>query len=358
MKRNSVATVAVVAILLLSMAGAGAAAPAASVVENSTETDVDDVSQSNDVTQSDETSITTVTTEVDESSNVTIDDTVEADVDVGSDGGVVDSVFSSIDAGTDDDSGTDVDLGVGSLLESLFDDLGISDGVGDGDDGDSETDGDETDGTDDENGTDETDSDEGETDDADGDDESGTSDDPTEGEEDETGDNETDSDGDETSDDEAESGDLDRAAVERYVHEAINEERTARGLEPLAFDTELRDIARAHSQDRAERGYFAHVDPDGNDVVDRYEAAGYDCSVNGYTGGENIAQTWYDTPVVTDDGETVQYETEEELAEGIVTQWMNSPGHRENILATQWENEGIGIYVTDDDRVFATQNFC
>ncbi|WP_171052349.1 CAP domain-containing protein [Haloterrigena sp. H1] len=157
-------------------------------------------------------------------------------------------------------------------------------------------------------------------------------------------------------------GGFDRAAVERGIHEAVNDERTARGLNELAFDTELRDIARDHSRDMAERGYFSHTSPEGDNFADRYADAGYTCRVDGsgntyYTGGENIAQTWYDTPVRTDGG-TDTYTSETELANAIVTQWMNSPGHRENILAPQWENEGIGVYVTDDGKVYATQNFC
>lgn len=156
----------------------------------------------------------------------------------------------------------------------------------------------------------------------------------------------------------SESGDINITAVEQYVHEAVNEERATDGADELEFDTELRDIAQDHSGDMADRGYFSHVDPEGNAFTDRYADAGYDCSVNGYTGGENIAQTWYDTPVNTGDGTIVHYEDERELGYGIAEQWMDSAGHRENLLADHWENQGIGIHITDDDKVFATQNFC
>ncbi|NUB90738.1 CAP domain-containing protein [Haloterrigena sp. SYSU A121-1] len=322
------------------MVGAGAAAPPASPIEDaSTEADTADISQSHVATQSDATAVSSVT--------AAVDDTVEVDTD-----GVDSDVGSPVG---DLAGGQNVDAS--SLLESLFDG-DIADGIGDEDTSDDAGDG--TDGTDG-----------GETDETDGNDTEQTDDEADETNEtagdetDETAGDETDEtagDGtDDTTSDDADDGsgdEIDRAALERYVHEAVNEERTARGLEPLEFDTELRDIARAHSEDMAERGYFSHVDPEGNDVTDRYERAGYECNANGYTGGENLAQTWYDTPVVDDDGETVRYETEQELADGIVTQWMNSPGHRENLLATQWENEGIGVYVTDDNRVFVTQNFC
>lgn len=152
-------------------------------------------------------------------------------------------------------------------------------------------------------------------------------------------------------------------AVERAVHSEINERRTNNGLDPLGYDAELAHIARSHSQDMHERDFFAHVNPDGEDVTDRYQQAGYDCQVstgNGeyITGGENLAQTWYQENIATSDGGTVRYDTEAELAAGIVEQWMNSPGHRENILTPDWQSEGIGIVITDGGEVFATQNFC
>ncbi|WP_049971850.1 CAP domain-containing protein [Haladaptatus cibarius] len=159
-----------------------------------------------------------------------------------------------------------------------------------------------------------------------------------------------------------ESDGFDRSEVERYVHQFVNEERTERGLNAISFDTELRDIARGHSEDMATRNYFSHTSPEGENFADRYEQAGYICQASTgdgsyLTGGENIAQTWYDTPINSGD-ETVRYTTERELARGIVDQWMNSQGHRENILTDSWQNEGIGIYVTEDGQVYATQNFC
>jgi len=232
-------------------------------------------------------------------------------------------------------------------------------------DTDSNSDADETDETDEESNDDTTDSSTDEETDTDTttDSQDGDQTDSSTDEETDT-DTTTDSqDGDQTdSSADEETDGFDRAAVERGIHEAVNDERTARGLNELAFDTELRDIAREHSRDMAERDYFSHTSPDGDTFADRYADAGYTCRVDGsgntyYTGGENIAQTWYDTAVRTDGG-TDTYTTETELANAIVTQWMNSPGHRENILAPQRENEGIGIYMTDDGKVYATQNFC
>lgn len=158
---------------------------------------------------------------------------------------------------------------------------------------------------------------------------------------------------------------IDRAAVERYVHEYVNEKRTERGREPLEFDRGLRETARYYSGRMAREGFFAHTGPDGEILSDRYEAFGYECRVSTgdgryATGGENLAYTYYGAPVRTEDG-VERYDTERELARGIVDGWMNSPGHRENLLAPYWEHEGIGIYAIEQTgriRVYTTQHFC
>lgn len=158
---------------------------------------------------------------------------------------------------------------------------------------------------------------------------------------------------------------IDRAETERYVHQYINEERTERGLPPLEFDTELREVARYYSARMAREGFFAHTGPDGETLSDRYDRFGYDCRVSVgdgriATGGENLAYTFYEAPVRTDDG-VEYYGSERELARGIVDGWMNSDGHRENLLRPYWEHEGIGVYAIESDgrlRVYATQHFC
>ncbi|MHC3439583.1 CAP domain-containing protein [Natrialbaceae archaeon A-gly3] len=308
-------TIAIVAILVVSTIGIGAAAAGTTAT------------QSND--DADEWIVDVMWQTPDEDSSITVDTSTTTDTVV--------SVQSIID----------------DVLSNVFDTP--DPWVDFSDEGDSsEPVDDETDADTEDDETDEVEEDDESTD-ADGDDEAGDStDDETEdGTDEDTDDGAADDD----------DGALDRALVERYVHEAVNEERTDRGLEALAFDDELREIARAHSEDMAERGYFAHDDPEGNSFADRYEEHGYECRAytdDGYyyTGGENIAYTYFDQPVRTSSGEIVEHTTERELANGIVDQWMNSDGHRENILAEYWNNEGIGIAVTDDNRVYATQNFC
>jgi len=159
---------------------------------------------------------------------------------------------------------------------------------------------------------------------------------------------------------------FDRKKIEQRIHYYVNQERSEEGLPPLSFDRELQEIARGHSRDMAEEEYFSHISLDGVAVEGRYENAGYDCEIHTetrgrtriyQTGGENIAQSYWQTQIATQSGETVFFDTNDGIARGIVNQWMNSSGHRENLLQEYWRNEGIGVY-KDGDAVYATQNFC
>lgn len=148
-------------------------------------------------------------------------------------------------------------------------------------------------------------------------------------------------------------GQVNSTAVEREIHDRVNERRADRGLDPLAWDSTVASVSRAHSKDMADRGYFSHTTPEGDGPRDRYREVGQGC----YAYGENIAMSWAGRPVDTGD-QTVTYTSDEALAEGLVTQWMESPSHRANMLNDRWESGGVGVYVTDDGQVFATHNFC
>jgi uncharacterized protein YkwD len=159
--------------------------------------------------------------------------------------------------------------------------------------------------------------------------------------------------------------DLNGTELEYLVHREVNEERAQRGESNLTFDTDLRAVARYHSADMADRSYFSHVGPDGATLADRYQRFDYRCRVETgtfqyATGGENILYTYYDAPVAMGN-HTVEYDSPEELARGIVNGWMNSSSHRKNLLKPYWEREAIGVHVEQVDgrtRVYATQNFC
>ncbi|ELZ23680.1 hypothetical protein C475_15453 [Halosimplex carlsbadense 2-9-1] len=159
---------------------------------------------------------------------------------------------------------------------------------------------------------------------------------------------------------------IDVVRIERAIHERVNEIRRDRSLEPLASDEDLAEIATYYSRRMADEEFFAHTAPDGQTLLDRYDRFGYDCRVDTggqryVTGGENLAYTYAYTPVQTEDG-VVSYDgNETRIARGIVEGWMNSPGHRENLLRPYWNREGIGVVLDPENgrtQVVATQNFC
>lgn len=109
------------------------------------------------------------------------------------------------------------------------------------------------------------------------------------------------------------------SASETAMIELINKERVSRGLNALVFDSKLRDVGRAHSEDMFKRGYFSHYSLEGESVADRATKAGVDFLVI----GENLA-----------------YAPNVELAhKGL----MSSEGHRENILSEDYRKIGIGV---------------
>lgn len=163
----------------------------------------------------------------------------------------------------------------------------------------------------------------------------------------------------------SESG-IDEQEIEMAVHQTVNEIRESEGLPQLRYDDRLHRIADGHSEDMAERGYFSHESPNGSSFEDRYLEQGYNCEVaisstEYATGAENIAYT-YAYSDINQGNEIVNYNgNETRIGIGLVSQWMDSPGHRENILKEYWRSEGIGISVDEEDgqtKIYATQNFC
>lgn len=136
---------------------------------------------------------------------------------------------------------------------------------------------------------------------------------------------------------------LDEERAERLIADGVNDRRRAAGLDALAYNGSLAAVAEAHSRDMARRGYVDHVSPDGEGLPGRYDRFGVDCA-----GGENV----YFTPR----GRLIA--SERALAAHVVEAWMDSPGHREALLAERFTAQGIGVVVAPDGGVYATQNFC
>jgi uncharacterized protein YkwD len=119
-----------------------------------------------------------------------------------------------------------------------------------------------------------------------------------------------------------------------------NQVRQQHNLPLLKENAKLRKAAAGHSADMVDEGYFDHTTPSGDSFVDRILGAGYAKRNEAWTLGENLA--WGTGDLST--------------ANGVMQAWMNSAGHKANILRRSYKELGIGIRlgVPDDAGVGAT----
>ena len=119
-----------------------------------------------------------------------------------------------------------------------------------------------------------------------------------------------------------------------------NQIRAEKGLPLLRENARLRRAAVGHSTTMVNEGYFDHTSPNGNTFVDRILSAGYAKRNDAWTLGENLAWGTGDlsTPAA------------------MMQSWMNSSGHKANILKKAYREVGIGIRlgVPSDNGVGAT----
>lgn len=121
---------------------------------------------------------------------------------------------------------------------------------------------------------------------------------------------------------------------QQRVLQLVNAARTRRGLAPLRFTAGLNQVARQRSQDMVRRNYFSHTDPSGRNPYWHMRRAG----ISYRTAGENIA--WG-----------------QRSPEEVVRAWMNSPGHRANILNPHFSQMGLGVARKPDGTPTWTQLF-
>lgn len=139
--------------------------------------------------------------------------------------------------------------------------------------------------------------------------------------------------------------------IEKLTHELVNQEREKYGLSTLKWNGELASVARKHSKYLANRSenhgfdsnqsiYISHVGRDGEKHSHRIEKAEIY-----YTNGsaENVAGVGSVNTTYVETGEPASYRNSTEITQQSVRGWMNSTGHRENILTPQYEETGIGV---------------
>ena len=112
------------------------------------------------------------------------------------------------------------------------------------------------------------------------------------------------------------------------------------------------------------RGFFDHINAQGEDATARGKHAGFECrkaidkSSFRVGLGENLSEVPRASRVVTiGDRTTYDWNTGERAAQLAVDGWMNSRGHRENILGRAYSESGIGVALSSSD-IYITQLFC
>lgn len=112
--------------------------------------------------------------------------------------------------------------------------------------------------------------------------------------------------------------------VEQQVIDLVNKVRKENDLSPLTHNAELAAAALKHAKDMDARDYFAHNTPEGITPTQQIKAAGY-LLTGTWATGQNIAHN-------------------QKTPEEVMKDWMNSPGHRANILSPNFKEIGIGIF--------------
>ncbi len=122
------------------------------------------------------------------------------------------------------------------------------------------------------------------------------------------------------------------SVAEQYLFASANAERAQRGLPPLRWDNDLYHAAQGHAQEMAARASISHQYPGEAELTERGRRAGARFSVI----AENVAEA--------------------STAVRIHEAWMNSPGHRANLLDPQVDSVGISV-LRRDGQLYAVQDF-
>ncbi|MEG0296752.1 MAG: CAP domain-containing protein [Clostridium sp.] len=127
------------------------------------------------------------------------------------------------------------------------------------------------------------------------------------------------------------------SSVEQEIFNIVNQERAKAGVPALGYSNTMQKYGRIKSKDMGDRNYFDHNDPEGNLITVQMKADGVSYSA----WAENIAS-------ITGSSSG--------LAQQFMNNWMNSTGHRTNILSTNYTEIGVGVYKVGN-KVYATQEF-
>ncbi|MEG1410554.1 MAG: CAP domain-containing protein [Terrisporobacter sp.] len=123
-------------------------------------------------------------------------------------------------------------------------------------------------------------------------------------------------------------------SFQQEVLRLVNVERSKRGLKPLTLNTKLSSVATTKSQDMINKNYFSHTSPTYGSPFDMMKQFG----ISYRSAAENIAK-----------GQTTPAQ--------VMNSWMNSSGHRANILSANYTELGVGIAKSSNGTIYWTQMF-
>ncbi|OAA86904.1 SafA/ExsA family spore coat assembly protein [Clostridium ljungdahlii] len=127
---------------------------------------------------------------------------------------------------------------------------------------------------------------------------------------------------------------IDVKTMENQVVQLVNQARVNSGLQPFTANWELSRVARYKSQDMANKGYFDHTSPTYGSPFTMMQNFG----IKFTAAGENIAMG-------------------QRTAQDVMNSWMNSPGHRANILNPSFNQIGVGLAKSSNGTCYWTQQF-
>ncbi len=125
------------------------------------------------------------------------------------------------------------------------------------------------------------------------------------------------------------------------IHRLTNVARSDSGRPSYTFDNALATYATTRSQDMAKRNYLSHTSKNGCDISCHFSNSSY----NSLVWGENLA-----------DYSPYDFLSTEELAAHFVKEWLQSSGHKKNLLSKEFTSQGIGVAI-EAERIVVTVIF-
>ena len=130
-----------------------------------------------------------------------------------------------------------------------------------------------------------------------------------------------------------------RPRLETRILALVNNQRQTAGIRPLSFSPQLARAATYHSSTMASKGFFEHRGQGEPELYDRVTASGLDTDHV----GENIFETSESASAA--------------VADECVQMWMQSEGHRHNMMSPEFEKTGIAIQTSDNGENYITEDF-